>query len=366
MSSSRLEFLAIPLLFAALTPAQQNPTPTLSQRPEPTPAPAAAAEGRIRLDVVVTDKSGKPVTGLGLNDFTLLDNGHPSRILSFRAVDAQPANATTQKSEPPVEVILLLDTVNQPVDKISIARQQIERFLLQNDGHLAQPVSILLLTEDKLKALGRASTDGKALAAELKRIGPTLGALDLRRNEMDFYIKLDQFQFSIKGLSLIVNQAAAKPGRKLLLWVGTGWPMDLGYNSERYPRTKEQDFENIVEFSTGLREAQMSAYSVSFGMPDSTTAHYGSFLKGIKRAEQADPNDMALGVFAVQSGGRVLGPGDNILAQIDRCVEDAKAYYVLSFDPPRADGPNEYHDLRVQIDNPKLTARTNTGYYNQP
>jgi hypothetical protein len=96
------------------------------------------------------------------------------------------------------------------------------------------------------------------------------------------------------------------------------------------------------------------------------TELYGSYLKGVKTADGAYPPNLDLKVLAVQSGGRVLGPGDNITEQIDRCIEDAQAYYRLSFDPPPADGPNEYHDLKVQIDKPKLTARTSTGYYNQP
>jgi hypothetical protein len=39
---------------------------------------------------------------------------------------------------------------------------------------------------------------------------------------------------------------------------------------------------------------------------------------------------------------------------------------MLSFDPPRADRANEYHDLKVQVGKPGLVARTSTGYYNQP
>jgi hypothetical protein len=38
----------------------------------------------------------------------------------------------------------------------------------------------------------------------------------------------------------------------------------------------------------------------------------------------------------------------------------------MSFDPPHATRPDEYHDLKVQIETPGLSARTNTGYYNQP
>ena len=56
------------------------------------------------LDVVVTDKSGKPVAGLEQRDFTLLDNKQPQKIVSFQAVEGGTATA-----DPPVEVILLVD-----------------------------------------------------------------------------------------------------------------------------------------------------------------------------------------------------------------------------------------------------------------
>jgi hypothetical protein len=38
----------------------------------------------------------------------------------------------------------------------------------------------------------------------------------------------------------------------------------------------------------------------------------------------------------------------------------------VSFDPPHAAQPDEYHDLKLQIGAIGLSARTNTGYYNQP
>ena len=41
-------------------------------------------------------------------------------------------------------------------------------------------------------------------------------------------------------------------------------------------------------------------------------------------------------------------------------------FYTLSFDPPYAAQPDEYHGLKVQIGAPGLSARTNTGYYDQP
>ena len=89
--------------------AQQNP---------------AGINRSITLDVVVTDKSGKPVSGLQQQDFTLLDNKQPQKILSFTAVEGGAATA-----DPPVEVILLVDEVNTSFTNVSFERQQIEKFL---------------------------------------------------------------------------------------------------------------------------------------------------------------------------------------------------------------------------------------------
>ena len=52
------------------------------------PAPSTPLEeGIIQLDVTVTDKSGRSVTGLGASDFTLMDNGHATRLVSFHAFE---------------------------------------------------------------------------------------------------------------------------------------------------------------------------------------------------------------------------------------------------------------------------------------
>jgi VWFA-related protein len=94
------------------------------------------------LDVVVTDKSGKPVSGLEQKDFTLLDNKQPRKIVSFQAVDGGTATA-----DPPVEVILLVDSVNTEFTNVAIERKEIEKFLLRNGGALAQPVSMVFFSD---------------------------------------------------------------------------------------------------------------------------------------------------------------------------------------------------------------------------
>jgi hypothetical protein len=76
--------------------------------------------------------------------------------------------------------------------------------------------------------------------------------------------------------------------------------------------------------------------------------------------------DLTLGAIAAQSGGLALHPGNDLAAELQKCVADAEAYYEISFDPPISEQPNEYHRLEVHVAKPGLTARTRQEYYSQP
>src|SRR5580658_10823800 len=115
------------------------------------------ANRRITLDVMVTDKSGKPVPGLQQQDFTLLDNKLPQKILSFQEV----APGSTQ--EPPTEVILLIDTVNTGFSSVSYERSQIVKYLQQNGGKVAHPTSLIFFSDQDSQVQTRPTQDSAAL-----------------------------------------------------------------------------------------------------------------------------------------------------------------------------------------------------------
>ena len=356
--------------------------PTLASVSAPT---YDAEEGLIKLDVVVTDKLGKPISGIARKDFKLLDNGQPEKILTFHAYDGTPTGP-----DPPVRIILLIDTLNLPERLASYERREVERFLQQNGGRLAQPVSLVELSNMGVFTVGQPSADGNALAAEfahnknLEWIRRVPGGL--RGESLDSLYSEPPTLSTLKALGDIATTERQRPGRKLLIWVGPGWGRGSGgRGAYSYFTEPRQAFDMIQWFSTLLREARIALYSSSVGETnaDGHALDYLSFLSGVTSVKQATFMHLNRKVLAVQTGGRVLEPsgglrGDpvpavtnfapnaDLVLQINTCVQEAASYYTLSFDPSHADRFDEYHDLKVQVDPPGLTARTTTGYYDQP
>jgi VWFA-related protein len=335
--------------------AQQNGGPAAS-------VPVDPANRQITLDVVVANKAGQAISGLQQQDFTLLDNKDQQKILSFRAVER-----TAAPADPPVEVILLVDEVNTSVMNVAREREAIEKLLKQNGGELVRPVSIVLFSDTGTMIGNAPSQDGKALIADLNHTNSSLRVIG---RSQGVYGAVDRLQLSLRTLGQIAEYEATRPGRKLVIWIGPGWPFLSGPNIELSSKNQQELFNSIVALSDGLRRARITLYSVDpLGIADAAgfqTSYYKEFLKGVKVASHAQAGNLALQVLAYQSGGRVLNSSNDVAGEIETCIADANAFYVLSFDGEPGDGPNEYHALEIKIDKPGLTARTRSGYYAQP
>ncbi len=322
--------------------------------------PPPAVSRTITLDVVATDRSGKPISGLEQPDFTVLDNKQPQKLLSFRAIDQT-------SSGPAPEVILLIDAVNATFLNVSYERNQIVKFLGQNGGKLAQPVSLVFFTDTNTSMQSAPTTDGNSLIAAFDK--NITGLRSITRSE-GYWGAVDRFDLSLRAIDLLARYETRKPGRKFVIWISPGWPILSGPRIQLTGTQQRQLFNTIIAMSTVLRAARMTLYSVDpLGTADAggfRTFYYQSFLKGVKSQNQAEPGNLALQVLATQSGGLVLNSSNDLTAEIARATIDATSYYELTYDPPPADGPNDYRPIEVKIGKSGLTARTRTGYYAQP
>ncbi len=308
----------------------------------------------IHLNVVLTNKGGKVVSGLPKDDFKLLDNGSPREITSFHEVVSQAS---------PVQVVIVVDAVNTPFTALTYQRDQIERYLRANEGQLTHPTSFVVLTDKGLQMSSQPSKDGNGLASELKHV--ELGLRMIGRDQ-GFYGAQDRLNISLNALHQIAAVEKNIPGRKLVVWVSPGWPLLSGVHVELDKKQEQGIYGEIAAYSTQLREAGITLDSVnSWGAAEGVgqANYYEVFLDGVKKPDDAQLGNLGLQVLATQSGGLVLNSSD-IVGMVQQAVADADDYYEVSFEPAHSDKPNEYHRIQVQVDG--LKARTRESYYTPP
>ena len=133
----------------APVPAAGQPTPG-----QPTPVFGAAVE-LVRLDALVLDKDGRPVTGLTQEDFTVEEGGRPQTITGFEPVvvhaarpspAVEPPRLSAARLRAPTEgrcLLLYFDDIHVRQASIERVRQALRRFVEKElrDGDLVTVVA---------------------------------------------------------------------------------------------------------------------------------------------------------------------------------------------------------------------------------
>jgi VWFA-related protein len=338
-------FFLVTFLCASAASAQQSSPQT---QPD---------SGKIFLDVTVGPKSGSPVAGLQQQDFTVLDNGSPVVITSFKAVSGREAS---------IEVVVVIDAINTDARTIAYERVQIDKFLRAEGGHLSYPVAIAVATDTGVKVAENFSTDGNALSSAMDR--DQIGLRDIGRSA-GFYGATERLQYSLQALNQLSAVDSPHQGRRILLWVSPGWPLLSGPNVELDSKQQTEIFAEIVRFSTQLRQDRVTLNNVNpIGAGESVYfgTYYQEFLKGVSKPSQVNLGNLGLQVLAIQSGGLALEFNNDLSALLQQCISDVAPYYEITFAAAAAERPDEYHKIDIQIVKSGLTASTRQGYYTQP
>ena len=311
------------------------------------PAPAA---GAVTFQVKVSaGKSATPVLDLQQSDFSVLDNKTTVPVTTVQAMGAEP-----------VETILVVDAVNDSFTNVSYARQEIEKFLKKQEGPLAEPVALALLTDKGLEVQGAGTRDAKQLVASLD--ANETGLRIIRRSE-GFYGAEERQQISLGALEGLLAKEKARPGRKAILWVSPGWPLLSGPQVELTGKQQNAIFARVEALSAEMRAAGVTLYNINpIGSAEGELRAnlYLDYLKAPRKPGQVDLGDLSLQVLAVQSGGLVLELNNDVAGMLATCVADLRGWYAVSF---RAATEGGYHAVEVRVGRPGLTVRTRNGYY---
>jgi VWFA-related protein len=221
----------------------------------------------VNFEVVVTDRQGLPVRGLGAADFEILRDGAPVPIVNFYAVEggrpavaarlepAAPAPAAAAAAPAPPHapsLIVFVDQTNLSPASRQRAARELRGFL---DGLSLRAARVALVTWDRtlkvriplgeriaetgdaIEALVREAPKGDRFDLEVERIKSEMEStrddlLDASQvaTQIRSYTerRLLQVRASIGALISVVEAAAGIPGAKAVAYVGDGLPVRPG------------------------------------------------------------------------------------------------------------------------------------------
>ncbi len=257
------------------------------ERPAGPPFREVTEVNVVNVEVVVTDRQGRPVTGLGPDDFELFENGEPVAISNFFAVEAgrpapppAAAGSTEPVPAPPSEprvrqnhLIVYVDNANIRETNRRKLFKRLERFLraswrgnlwamvVSNDRSLTirqeftSELEVMLAAIDRLE---RTTTIEARFAAERRTLMRLIEDVNVEAGSGVFGVsssvgqaalsdlvqgqarallpqiraysqqRLQHTRDTLRILDQLVSMAAGMPGRKAVLYVSDGLSLRPG------------------------------------------------------------------------------------------------------------------------------------------
>ncbi len=381
----------------------------------------------VNVDVYVTDSKGKRVTGLTADDFVVLEDGRPVEITNFYAVEGgQPTEPAPPVAPPepvgdePAEPRLKPGRLSLPEDqRLHVVLYFDNQFLRPfNRNRVAKKVreflhsqigpedKVMLVTYDKelhrrhpftsnMRAISSTLDEiltltGSAVTTETERRG-AIRRIERSRSlseawsHADFYAKsrYHELNLSIDALKKLVSSLAGLPGRKALLYVSDGLPMNAGedifYLIDEQFQTQSSGKLQANRYSARLRFreliAQANANRVTFYTLEAAGLDFHSSLSaeqgGSSRVTGGSHIDVdfirdtnhqtTLMMLARDTGGLATFNSNNITGALDRMAADFDSYYSLGYQPAlREEG--RYHKIEVKMKRRGLKVRHRNGY----
>jgi VWFA-related protein len=361
----RIRTVLVPCLALGMAQLYGNPPWQLYGDNTPQPEPQM-----VELNVVALDAKGQPVTDLTRDELRVTDSNKPQTITLFRhrddALSAPPTLGPNEVSNRgrdnvPRATMILFDLLNErfgtrggTANRLVHDLESLESadyvylYCLTLDGRLI-PVHGLPGPEEEAQPAGGApwTRQIKPLMDRAMRSFTQLRPVD---EEDPTY----RIQLTYAALNVAAGELARAPGRKSLVWLTDGVPIELGPN--RTWNGQALDFTpQLRQMTETFDRAGVAIYparQVMMGSPESMGGPGTTGLGSIDTLAQ----------FAELTGGRP-DAGKDIGAAVRQAITDARTSYQIGYFPPESNWDDKFHKLRITCTRKGVKIQAKTGYY---
>jgi len=362
----------------------------------------------VRIDIEVTDKSGKPIKGLRADQFVVTDNGKRQDISSFSYADIESIEAAGEEDAKPVVVpvdnegpnapsaeaisdqlrdrrliVLFFDLTSMQTDDLIRAHDAAQKFVKQQMTKadvvavVAFSTRITVLanfTNDRAtinKAIAQLTANSSSDLASPLYAAAENGEYDVQEytgaaftpDETEFNVfNTDQKLAAVEGLA---NVLGGIPGRKALVEFTGG-----------ITQTGEENRTQLRAATDAANRADVSIYSIDsrglFAVPpggDTTTnsATGTSMFTGASVFHQTDQREDSrdtLATLSTDTGGKAFFDLGDLSEAFPKIQQDNTGYYLIGYRlgaDVKRDG--RWRAIRVKVSAPGAHIRYREGYY---
>jgi len=317
------------------------------------------------LDVVATNDKGQAITDLKSGDFTVLENGQPQEIIDFSFHTPGQITRTAAQANVITNVpqfrgqsclnVILLDAINTDFSNNAYAQDMLVKYL--GTSPTIQPTAIYAL-EAKLKLLHDFTTDTQVLRDVLNHYRsqapthlPTVEAAASPFSRRGTFRPEHQGRLAaFNAMSFLAENLAAYPGRKNLIWVSEGFPLNLFPDAVMGDGVVAiEDFSPIMEkIADDLMAAQVAVYPISaagVSLNSQFTAH------------------AAMAGLAERTGGKTFFNRNDIDTGVRTSLDDGATYYTLEYYPSNKNWDQKFRHIQVKTSRSGLKLQHRDGYY---
>jgi VWFA-related protein len=334
----------VSLLLPVAFPVAQQPPPTFRTGVE-----------AVVMDVSVLDKDRRPVRGLTVADFTIVEDGKPQDIRTFKAIDLEDVVETlparwVREVAPDVRrndefrdhrvVVIVLDDASMGSASDVLLAKRLGRTIVDQ----LPPDDVAAVVYTLKKDAGQVFTKDRAkLRAAVERFNGSGGeSYTMKRATVDTLQRIAEWM------------AELPEGRKALFFVSDGLPLDVEAASEpKLPQDGDVGDLNrslYLVLSAAIEAAQRANVSV-----------YAADPGGLRQAATTREHDFLKTLSNNTAGFAVVDTNDPApgIAQVYR---ENGSYYLLGYQPTNSRTQGRFRKVEVRVNRPGVTVRTRSGY----
>ena len=364
------------------------------------PARFSVASNLILVDVRVLDSRGRPVEGLSLEDFVLLEEEMVQKITFFQEislplVSVEPSDVPTRgdrvsmpvKSvEPlvpddpsemvPIEkrlLILLFDFSSAGLQDSHMMKRAAESFLAEQ--FTSDDAAAVLVLDNGLEMLTDFTSDRELLGAAIAHLvgeetetdvslpGEEADASgDFIADEAEF--GLFQSSQQLAAIQTIADSFRNVPGRKALLYFSTGFS-SRGMENDDQMRlaTDECNRANISIYSVDARGLVALSPGGGAHRAGGSGTQIFSGRASLNELVRLTQSQEGLITLAEDTGGAALVDDNELVKIFRKAREDGSHYYLLGYQTPASPSDGRFRRIEVRTEGSDRRVLYRHGYY---